>query len=116
MMSGWSGAAISRRSRSLCASQNWGSQISRRSRRRCQSSKRPEQPTSSPMIQAQRSYTTSRDLTEPEDAWRLLKGYLQTLRDELTLDEAAQLAAQLPLVLRGAFYEGFDPSRQPTRW
>jgi uncharacterized protein (DUF2267 family) len=51
---------------------------------------------------------------EPEDAWRLLKGYLQTLRDELTLDEAAQFAAQLPLVLRGAFYEGFDPSRQST--
>jgi uncharacterized protein (DUF2267 family) len=50
-----------------------------------------------------------------EDAWRVLKGYLQVLRDELTVDEAAQLAAQLPLVLRGAFYEGFDPSRQPAR-
>jgi uncharacterized protein (DUF2267 family) len=50
-----------------------------------------------------------------EDAWRILKGYLQTLRDELTVDEAAQLAAQLPLVVRGAFYEGFDPSRQPAR-
>jgi uncharacterized protein (DUF2267 family) len=29
---------------------------------------------------------------------------------QLTVDEAAQFAAQLPLVLRGAFYEGFDPT------
>jgi uncharacterized protein (DUF2267 family) len=50
-----------------------------------------------------------------EDAWRILKAFLQVLRDELTVDEAAQLAAQLPLVLRGAFYEGFDPSRQPAK-
>jgi uncharacterized protein (DUF2267 family) len=50
-----------------------------------------------------------------EGAWRILKAYLQTLRDELTVDEAAQLAAQLPLVLRGAFYEGFDPGRQPAK-
>jgi uncharacterized protein (DUF2267 family) len=50
-----------------------------------------------------------------DDAWRILKGFLQVLRDELTVDEAAQLAAQLPLVVRGAFYEGFDPSSQPAR-
>ena len=50
-----------------------------------------------------------------EEAWRILKAFLQVLRDELTLDEAAQLAAQLPLVLRGAFYEGFDPSSQPAK-
>jgi uncharacterized protein (DUF2267 family) len=50
-----------------------------------------------------------------DDAWRILKGYLQVLRDELTVDEAAQLAAQLPLVLRGAYYEGFDPSDTPAK-
>jgi uncharacterized protein (DUF2267 family) len=32
-----------------------------------------------------------------EGAWRILKAYFQVLRDELTIDEAAQLAAQLPL-------------------
>jgi uncharacterized protein (DUF2267 family) len=53
--------------------------------------------------------------TEREEAWRLLRAYLQVLRDELTVDEAAQLAAQLPTVLRGAFYEGFDPGHQPAR-
>jgi uncharacterized protein (DUF2267 family) len=50
-----------------------------------------------------------------EEAWRVLRAYLRVLRDRLTVDEAAQLAAQLPLVLRGVFYEGFDPSRQPVK-
>jgi uncharacterized protein (DUF2267 family) len=48
-------------------------------------------------------------------AWRVLRAYLQVLRDRLTVDEAAQLAAQLPHLLRGVFYEGFDPGRQPAR-
>jgi uncharacterized protein (DUF2267 family) len=48
-------------------------------------------------------------------AWRVLRGYLQVLRDRLTLDEAAQLAAQLPHLLRGVFYEGFDPGHQPEK-
>jgi uncharacterized protein (DUF2267 family) len=47
-----------------------------------------------------------------ELAWRLMRTYLQLLRDQLTIDEAAQLAAQLTIVLRGAFYEGFDPGEQ----
>jgi uncharacterized protein (DUF2267 family) len=48
-------------------------------------------------------------------AWRALSAYLQVLRDRLTVDEAAQLAAQLPQLLRGVFYEGFDPGHQPER-
>src|SRR2546421_12952091 len=50
-----------------------------------------------------------------EQAWRVLRAYLQLLRDQVTVDEAAQLAAQLPVVLRGAFYEGFDPGHQPAK-
>jgi uncharacterized protein (DUF2267 family) len=50
-----------------------------------------------------------------ETAWRVLRAYLQVLRDRLTVEEAAQLAAQLPDLLRGVFYEGFDPSRQPEK-
>jgi|tagenome__1003787_1003787.scaffolds.fasta_scaffold19255128_1 uncharacterized protein (DUF2267 family) len=50
-----------------------------------------------------------------EATWRALRAYLQVLRDQLTTSEAAQLGAQLPLVVRGAFYEGFDPDRQPQR-
>jgi uncharacterized protein (DUF2267 family) len=53
--------------------------------------------------------------SDEDTAWRVLRGYLQVLRDRLTVDEAAQLAAQLPAVLRGVFYEGFDPGHQPER-
>ena len=57
------------------------------------------------------------ELGRPDEAgaWRVLRAYLQLLRDRLTVDEAAQLGAQLPHLLRGVFYEGFDPSRQPER-
>jgi len=44
-----------------------------------------------------------------EAAWRILRTYLQLIREQLNLDEAAQLSAQLPLIIRGAFWEGFDP-------
>jgi uncharacterized protein (DUF2267 family) len=50
-----------------------------------------------------------------EEAWRILRAYLRLLRDQLTVDEAAQLAAQLPMLLRGAFYEAFDPGHQPAK-
>lgn len=41
--------------------------------------------------------------------FQALRTFLQLLRDHLPLDEAAQLAAQLPVLLRGFFYEGWDP-------
>jgi uncharacterized protein (DUF2267 family) len=53
--------------------------------------------------------------TDERSAWRVLRAYLQLLRDRLTIDEAAQLAAQLPHLLRGVFYEGFDPGHQPEK-
>lgn len=42
--------------------------------------------------------------------WRLLRVTLHAIRDRLAPDEAAQFAAQLPLLVRGAFYEGWRPS------
>jgi uncharacterized protein (DUF2267 family) len=44
-------------------------------------------------------------------AYRVLRAFLHALRDRLSVDEAAQLAAQLPIFIRGVFYEGWDPSR-----
>jgi uncharacterized protein (DUF2267 family) len=40
---------------------------------------------------------------------------LQTIRDHLTHEEAAHLAAQLPIILRGVFYEGWRPAETPVR-
>jgi uncharacterized protein (DUF2267 family) len=46
-------------------------------------------------------------------AYRVLRAFLHALRDRLTVDETAQLSAQLPIFFRGVFYEGWDPGRTP---
>jgi uncharacterized protein (DUF2267 family) len=48
-----------------------------------------------------------------QHAYRVLRAFLHALRDHLTVDETAALAAQLPIFIRGVFYEGWDPSRTP---
>lgn len=54
--------------------------------------------------------------TDRQGAYRVLRAYLHALRDRLTVDEAAQLAAQLPGLIRGIFYEDWDPSRTPVHY
>ena len=46
--------------------------------------------------------------------YRLLKSVLHALRDWLQLDEAVHLGAQLPTLLRGAYYEQWRPSGTPV--
>lgn len=46
-------------------------------------------------------------------AYRALRAVLHSLRDRLTVDVAAKLAAQLPTLIRGIYYEDWDPSRTP---
>ena len=40
---------------------------------------------------------------------------LHALRDRIGPDNAAHLAAQLPTVIRGSFYDGWHPSGTPTK-
>jgi uncharacterized protein (DUF2267 family) len=47
-------------------------------------------------------------------AWKVLSTVLHKLRDRLPLGLAAHLGAQLPLLVRGVYYDQFEPSKQPT--
>lgn len=41
------------------------------------------------------------------EAYRVLAAFLHTLRDRLTIEDSARLAAELPLALRGVYFEGW---------
>jgi uncharacterized protein (DUF2267 family) len=49
-------------------------------------------------------------------AYRALRAWLHTLRDRLTVESAVDFAAQLPELLRGAFYDGWEPTKVPLKY
>jgi uncharacterized protein (DUF2267 family) len=48
-------------------------------------------------------------------SYAALRGVLHALRDRLTVQEAAQLAAQLPMLIRGLYYQGWNPAKVPVK-
>lgn len=55
------------------------------------------------------------DEDNQKKAFSALKAVLHELRDLLPLERAAQLSAQLPLVIRGIFFENWHPRFIPTQ-
>jgi uncharacterized protein (DUF2267 family) len=47
-------------------------------------------------------------------AWKVLSTVLHKLRDRLPIGLAAHLGSQLPLLVRGAYYDQFEPAKLPT--
>ncbi|RUM31385.1 MAG: hypothetical protein DSY32_01195 [Aquifex sp.] len=54
-------------------------------------------------------------IEDEHKAFRLLRAVLQTLRDRLPANEGKDFAAQLPMVLKAVWCDGWDPTRVPDK-
>lgn len=48
-------------------------------------------------------------------AWHILGTVLRTTRDKLPPELSAHLGSQLPLMVRGTYYDQYNPARQPSQ-
>jgi uncharacterized protein (DUF2267 family) len=54
-------------------------------------------------------------LENESEAYSVLRTVLHALRDRLPADEAVHLGAQLPMLIRGFYYDGWKPSTTPKK-
>jgi uncharacterized protein (DUF2267 family) len=54
-------------------------------------------------------------LPDQRTAFKSLRAVLHQLRDRLPVEVAAHLGAQLPVLIRGFFYEGWHPAHKPEK-
>ena len=50
-----------------------------------------------------------------EHGYTAMRAVLHTLRDRLTVEESSDLAAQLPMMIRGMYYDGWNPAGTPVK-
>ncbi len=56
------------------------------------------------------------DTDDRHFAYRVLRAWLHVLRVRLPVEAAAHFAAQLPELLRGVYYDGWNPSAVPEKY
>ena len=54
--------------------------------------------------------------TDSQRSYTILRAVLHATRDRLIPEEAAQFGAQLPMLVRGFYYEGWHPSDKPRKY
>jgi len=69
-----------------------------------------------PQVVAEWLNELAEDLEWPDRGrtYLLFRETLHAVRDYLTVDEAADLSAQLPILIRGIYFDGWVPSRTPA--
>ena len=54
--------------------------------------------------------------TDDERSYHILRAVLHAVRDRLPPDEAVHFGAQMPMLVRGFYYEGWHPANKPERY
>ncbi|HNW43521.1 MAG TPA: DUF2267 domain-containing protein [Elusimicrobiales bacterium] len=58
---------------------------------------------------------TELEFKNPNDAYRALRAVLHAMRDRLPVNEAVELASQLPVLIMGMYYSGWTPKNKPMK-